>query len=241
MFIANTASVGHRIKLPEFVSHYFTGSTSTGTLAAINPYSVISGLENGDMLIVCSTVSNSGLSTTALPDLPTSSTGGPTWNNLLTVYSNDTTDSNTRVSYAIHNGNSYTIDLSSSYAVQIHQLLAFRNVSTVTSLNSGASYNVADVNFPSLFPGNISEAGILQFGGGGQYYAPFIGSYPDPGVYDYFYNYLVGTGGYANGLVGFGFYNPETFTTTIPSVIWSGAAYNSSRSSTFDITLMLQK
>lgn len=242
MFLATAASVGHRTPLPEFVGHYFTGTASTGTAATVDPSSVISGLKQGDVLIVCSTVSDSGLSSSYLPDVPTSSAGGPTWNHVVSYYSSDTNDSTVRVNYAIHNGNSYTISLSSSYAVQIHQLLAFRGVSSVSVLDVGSSSNTSHVNFPTITGGvDYSRDGVLQFGGGGQYRANLIGSYPDPGVYDYFYNYLVYGGTFASGLVGFGFYNPGTITgSRINAVGWDGSAYNHSYSSTFDITLKLQ-
>lgn len=236
MFLATAASVGHRIKTPEFVDNYFTNSYGNVT---VNPTSVLSGLESGDMLIVCSTVSYAGSS---YPDVPTSTTGGPSWTNLLNVASSDSNDSFTRVSYAVHNGNSYSINLNSSYFINIHQVLAFRNVSTVTTLNSGSSSSTAYVFFPNLNPGySLSVDGVLQLGGGGQYRAASLGTYPDPGVYDTFASYQAGGGSYDSGTVGFGFYEPGSFTTTISAVSWNGAAYNNSRSSTFDITLRLQR
>lgn len=241
MFIANTASVGHRIKRPEFVGEYYTYSFSTGPVTSFDPTSVIPGLENGDMLVVCSTVSNSGLLSSYAANTPSNNYNGPTWTSLLTVYSSDTNDSVTRVSYAIHNGNSYTQGLSSSYAIQMHQVLAFRNVSTITSINSGSSTSTAYVNFPTINPGySLYEDGVLQFGGGGQYRSNVLGTYPDPGVYDNFTSHQTFYSSYTSGTVGFGFYAPKSLSTSIPAVTWSGAAYNNSRSSTFDITLRLQ-
>jgi len=236
MFLATAASVGHRIKRPEFVDNYFTSSYGNVT---VNPTSVLSDLQSGDMLIVCSTVSYSSGS---YPNVPVSTTGGPSWTNLVNVFSSDTNDSWTRVSYAVHNGNSYSINLNSSYFTNIHQVLAFRTVSTITTINSGSSSSTAYVFFPTITPGySLSDDGVLQLGGGGQYRASTLGTYPDPGVYDTFASYVGGVGVYDSGTVGFGFYEPGSFTTNIPSVSWSGAAYNNSRSSTFDITLRLQK
>lgn len=242
MFIANTASVGHRKKPVEFVGEYYTASLSTGPIPSFDPSAVIPGLEDGDILVVCSTVSNSGLSSGTTPNIPSNNSNGPTWTSLLTLYSPDTNDSVTRVSYAVHNGNSYTISLSSSYAVQMHQVLAFRYVSTITSLNTGYTSSTSYVNFPSISLGySLYNDGVLQFGGGGQYRASALGTYPNPGVYDIFASHQTGTGYYNSGTVGFGFYAPESFTTNIPAVTWSGALYSHYRSSTFDITLRLQR
>lgn len=246
MFIANTASVGHKVLKPEFVGAYFTGTETDGGNIIVTPSNVISGLEFGDRLIACITQSDS--SVPYYPTTPSAYSGTQyTWSMVsgTQAFSNDSNDSASAVFSARHFGSSYSVNFGASQnvAVTMVQLLAFRNVSTVSVLDVGTTTNSAYVYFPTLssIPADLNSDGILQFGGGGQYRAYNLGTYPDPGGYDNFQSYQLGGSAYLSGTVGYGFYAPKTLSTSIPSKTWSAAAYNSSAGSTFDMTLRLVK
>lgn len=244
MFLATAASVGHRIKEPEFIGRYFTGTTTDGANILVTPSSVIPNLEVDDMLIACITQSDSTVP--YYPASPYVSSGtGYGWSMVsgTQVFSNDSNDSASAVFIAKHYGGSYTINFgaSTNVAVTLVQLLAFRNVNYVSKIDAGTNTNGAYVYFPTVNTTGLSEDGILQFGGGGQYRAYLLGTYPNPGGYNNFDSYQLGGGTYSSGTIGYGFYAPGTLSTSIPSKTWSAATYSSSASSTFDITLRLEK
>lgn len=244
MFLATAASVGHRVKRPEFIGSYFTGTTVDGANILVTPSSAIPNLEVDDMLIACITQSDG--SVPYYPGTPSIYSGtGYSWSYVSNtqVFSNDTNDSASAVYKAPFFGGSYTINFGSSNnsAATIVQLLAFRNVNYVTNINAGTSVNGPYVYFPTINTSQLNEDGILQFGGGGQYRANYLGTYPNPGGYDNFDSYQFGTDRYMSGTVGYGFYAPKTLSTSIPAKTWDGSAYNSTASSTFDITLRLEK
>lgn len=239
MFIANTASVGHRKKLVEFVGAAFNHTTSSSTTLS-TPITNISGIQSGDLIITCHTVSNS--SVPFYPSNTSNSSGGPysvSWPYLVQIFSNDTMDSATKISYAFHNGNSYNIYNYVSQYPHAVQVLAFRNVSGIYLINSGTSTNTSYVNFDASTSTFDDRSGFLHLGGGGQYRADYLGTYPDPGVHDNFDSYNFGSGSYTGGTVGYGFTQAETFGSALPSVQWDGSAYNNYRSSTFDAVIAL--